>query len=336
MSKKAYFVEGMHCPSCEIYIESQFKNKDGIKKVKSNSKTQELVVEMNDKTDTDRLIKDINKNIKDAGYTIKEELIKEETSKGNLLLPLLIASSIIIIFFLLEKFVIRRTVFSDNTSYFSIFFIGIIASISSCMAVVGSLVLSMSSVFAKDRKGTLPMTLFHTSRVISFFILGGLLGAMGSLIVISKTTEIIIGIILFLIMLVLAINLLDISPWFRQFELTLPKKLSTSILDKIGGKTILTPILLGTTTFLLPCGFTQAMQLNAVVSGSFVEGALTMLVFSLGTLPILLLITIGSKKIIEGKNSKLFLKTSGFLVLFFAIYNIIGVLVANGVISPIF
>jgi sulfite exporter TauE/SafE len=175
------------------------------------------------------------------------------------------------------------------------------------------------------------MTVFHISRLISFFIFGGILGSIGSLFFISNEIEFLIGIVLTVIMIILGINLLDISHLFRRFELTIPKKLSTELLKNTKNSPF-APILFGAITFVLPCGFTQAMQLNAVLSGTFLQGALTMLIFSIGTLPILLLITQGSTKIIGSKHSDLFLKSSGFLVIFFTIYNLIGLLIANGII----
>lgn len=331
MSKKKYFVEGMHCPSCEIYVESQFKNRNGIKSVKSNNKTQELEIDVNSDMKIETVINEINKNMEGSGYTIKTEL---KDRKGNLqeyLLPFFIALFVIILFFILEKFIIKNTFSLDEMSYTTVFLIGIIASISSCMAVVGSLVLSMSSVYAKNSMNSKSMTIFHISRLISFFIFGGILGSIGSLFVISNKIEFIIGIILTIIMIALGVNLLDISPLFRKFELTIPKKLSTKLLSDTKNSSF-APILFGAITFILPCGFTQAMQLNAVLSGTFINGALTMLIFSIGTLPVLLLITLGSRKIINSKYSELFLKSSGFLVIFFTIYNLIGLLIANGII----
>lgn len=335
MTKKIYSVEGMHCPSCEIYIESQFNDIDGVKNVKSNSKTQKLTIEADDNIEMDKVIDNINKDIKKNGYNITTELNEKESNIKTYIYAFLISVLFMFFFFILERYVIGNAVFTDKISYPTIFLIGIIASISSCMAVVGTLVLSMSSVYAKSSSSTKPMVYFHISRILSFFILGGILGAVGSLFTISSGVEIAIGVLLFFVMLILGLNLLDISPRFRKFEITLPKGISTRLI-KNTGNSIFTPFLLGMITFFLPCGFTQAMQLNAVVSASFIGGALTMLVFSLGTLPVLSLITIGSKKIVNGKYSDLFLKSSGFLVIFFSIFNLVGSLIANGVISPIF
>lgn len=335
MNKKKYFVEGMHCPSCELYIETQFKDIKGIKSIKADNKTQTVVLEIEDSLDTEKIIADINKNMKGSGYNIKTKLEKKKVNSNSLSIAFVISILLLVTFLGIQELTIGESLFSKELSYPVIFLLGVLASFSSCMAVVGSLVLSMSSMYAKENIGFKPMILFHAARIVGFFLLGGILGLLGSLFILSKSIEILIGVFLFLVMLILGLNLLDISSIFKKFELTVPKSLSQKIFLKSNISKTLTPILFGIGTFFLPCGFTQAMQLNAVISGDFVQGALTMLLFALGTLPVLLLISFGSKRITESTNSDLFLKVSGFLVIFFAIYNLLGTLIANGIIPPL-
>ena len=336
MNKKKYFVDGMHCPSCELYIESQFKDIKGIKKVKSENSTQTLTFEIEDSLNAENIIAQINKKIDGSGYNIKTEIAEKKIDLKNLPLAFVIALLFLLIFAGIQTLTIGDSLFSKELSYPTIFLLGVLASFSSCMAVVGSIVLSMSSMYAKEKEGLRPMAFFHISRIVGFFLLGGVLGILGSLFLLSKSIEIVIGIFLFFVMLILGLNLLNISPWFRKFELTLPKSFSKGLFGRKVFTKILTPILFGVGTFFLPCGFTQAMQLNAVISGNFLQGALTMLIFALGTLPVLLFISFGSKKIVESTNSDLFLKIAGFLVIFFALYTLLGTLIANGIISPIF
>ena len=97
----------------------------------------------------------------------------------------------------------------------------------------------------------------------------------------------------------------------------------------------LTPILLGMSTFFLPCGFTQSMQVYALTTGDVLSGAMTMLVFSLGTLPVLALISFASVKLSKNLQSGLFFKTAGFIIIFFAIFNLLAALVAVGLINPL-
>lgn len=53
-------------------------------------------------------------------------------------------------------------------------------SLSTCMATVGGLLLSLSANYSKNNSAALPHVSFHLSRLISFFIFGGLIGLIGS------------------------------------------------------------------------------------------------------------------------------------------------------------
>ncbi|MEK7127591.1 MAG: cupredoxin domain-containing protein, partial [Patescibacteria group bacterium] len=71
----------------------------------------------------------------------------------------------------------------------------------------------------------------------------------------------------------------------------------------------------------LPCGFTQAMQLFAMSSGSPVTGALTLGTFALGTAPGLLGVG-GLTSVIKGTAARIFFKTAGLVVILLAVFNI--------------
>ena len=74
-------------------------------------------------------------------------------------------------------------------------------------------------------------------------------------------------------------------------------------------------------TFFLPCGFTQALQLYVLSKGSFTMGALTMLAFSLGTLPALLSLSALSS-FATGAFQRHFLKFAGAAVVILGLFNI--------------
>jgi hypothetical protein len=79
-------------------------------------------------------------------------------------------------------------------------------------------------------------------------------------------------------------------------------------------------MLLGVLTFFLPCGFTQAMQLYAVSTGSFTQGALIMGMFALGTAPGLLSIG-GLTAAVKGLLAQRFFRAAGVVVILFALFN---------------
>ncbi len=334
MENKQLYVEGMHCKACESLIETKLEKIKGIENVKADLSSKK--VNFDSKKSTSQLLEEINSVIEQNGYTVHKQQKKKYMDYKELGLSFVIASCIILLFVLIQKAGITDLINASTMTYPVVFFIGVIASVSTCMAVVGGLVLSISSTYAKRKSKNIPLTIFHISRIVSFFVLGGVLGYIGTLFTLTPTFYFVITAILFLVMLILAINLLDISPFFNKLQFTMPKSLTSKVLKTEKMKNMFTPILLGTASFFLPCGFTQSMQINAMASGDIVQGALIMLVFSLGTLPVLALISAGSNKLASSARSSLFFRTSGFLVLFFAIYTFFSSLVAMGFLRPIF
>lgn len=204
-----------------------------------------------------------------------------------------------------------------------VFLIGLTAGVSTCMALVGGLVLGASARFSADNPGATglekfkPHLLFNLGRIVSYFVFGGVIGLAGSFFQLSTSILGGLTVLVGIVMLVLGGQLVDIFPRLKKISFTLPK--SVSRLFGIQEQT--NPVLLGATTFFLPCGFTQAMQLYAMSTGSPVTGALTMGVFALGTAPGLLGVG-GLTSVVKGAFARLFFKGAGLVVAGLAIFNI--------------
>lgn len=134
---------------------------------------------------------------------------------------------------------------------------------------------------------------------------------------------------------VLGINLLDVMPFFRRLQPTLPSSISRRLLTVKALNHSVTPALLGAVTFFLPCGFTQSMQLYSLTTGSFGAGALTMGIFALGTLPVLGLLSFASSGLRSPKASGIFYKASGLVVIGFGAITLLTGLAAAGYLPPI-
>ncbi|MCB9806709.1 sulfite exporter TauE/SafE family protein [Candidatus Peribacteria bacterium] len=111
-------------------------------------------------------------------------------------------------------------------------------------------------------------------------------------------------------MIILGFNLLGM---LTQMNATFPTGIFQT-LRKIEHKT-LTPIIIGSITFFLPCGFTQSMQVAALSSGSFFGGGSIMLAFVLGTFPMLALLSFGVSGFSQSRYAELFFKTAGVVVI---------------------
>lgn len=330
-------VHGMHCSSCVVLIESELNDHELVERAIADLKSccVEVRGDFGDKNERE-IARELNPLLEKHGYklSIEKEAGTIEWSDFKMAFP--IAFGLITLFLFLQKIGIVNLMSVSELSYGTAFLIGLTASVSTCMAVVGGLVLSVSANYAKGGDKIGPQIFFHAGRIAAFFILGGVIGALGSAFQFNGTGTFVLNLTVGIVMLALGINLLDVFPWAKKLQLTLPRFLARHLLEVKRINHTLTPLFLGVVTFFLPCGFTQSMQLQAVLTGNFLTGALIMFIFALGTLPILALLGVGSLSIHDKVKSGIFFKTAGLLVIFFALFNLINSLVAIGALPPIF
>lgn len=335
--KYQFYVCGMHCSACEILTERRLKQNPKIVMVKSSLVTTTVEIE-GDFGDMSALeiLNELSPLLEDKGYGLSLEKPKKKVKWGDFMYAFPIAFAFIGVFLLLQKAGIVNLVSASEVSYGTAFMVGIIASLSTCMALVGGLVLSMSANFAKEGEKVRPQVLFHVGRIVSFFILGGVIAMIGSTFKLGVTGTFVLGMVVGMVMLILGLNLLDIFNFTKKLQPSMPKFISNRAMSVGNFTNTVTPVLVGIATFFLPCGFTQAMQIYSLSTGSFMSGALTMLFFALGTLPVLALISFSSFSIQDSSKSGIFFKSAGLVVIMFALFNIINSLVAAGYIAPIF
>jgi len=335
--KYIFYVQGMHCNSCELMIDSELKEQPDIIDVKSNLKNNTIEVsgDFGNKTPV-QIAEELTVILNPHGYVISVQRQTHFAKWGDFKIALPIAIIFAALFIFLQKLGIVNLVNASKFNYGTAFLIGIVASFSSCMAVVGGVLLSMSATFAREGDKVRPQLLFHIGRVISFFILGGVIGVLGSAFTLSTTTTFVLSIIVGVVMLILGINLLEVFHWTKKIQPSMPKFIAKRAHGISKFNHTFTPFLVGIATFFLPCGFTQSMQLTALSMGDFLRGGFTMLAFALGTLPVLVLISFSSFSMKNNSKSGVFFKTAGLIVIMFALFNIINSLVAIGAISPIF
>jgi sulfite exporter TauE/SafE len=130
-----------------------------------------------------------------------------------------------------------------------------------------------------------PSLLYNLGRVISYTLVGGLVGALGSVIAFDGFFKGAMQLVAGVFMVIMALILLGVFPWLRQFNISLPKAL-TSLVDGQRERSG-SPLVIGLLNGLMPCGPLQAMQLYALSTGSALTGALSMLAFVLGTVPLM-------------------------------------------------
>lgn len=333
MNTYTFHVSGTHCASCKILIEDTLSEQDFIASATVDLEKETVEIETDSDSSPLELAKILTSKIESSGYVVSvEKTISEDSTDEVIWKAIPIGLAVLALFFLLQKSGILNLGIDGHITPVTSFIIGLIASVSSCLTIVGGLVLSLSAKMSQDNvSDTKTFWLFHIGRLVSFALLGGVLGAVGSAIGISFTVTAILGIVASVVMLLLGLNLMGV---FAKSKITLPAGVF-NFFRRIEHKT-LTPLILGFATFFLPCGFTQSMQVSALGSGSFTSGLLLMLAFALGTLPMLLVLSFGSASFARGKYAPLFFKSSGVVVVGLGLFALLSGLAGLGVINPLF
>ena len=208
--------------------------------------------------------------------------------------------------------------------------LGLAAGVSTCMALVGGLVLALSASFqaatSTPRTGLAamrPAFVFLAGRIAGYGVFGALLGALGASITMPPQLTAILMIIVAVVMTILGARLTGLSPRIAGWSPTVPLSLGRSL--GLGGTgtgrySDGRAASLGAASFFLPCGFTQAVQIFALSTGSPLLGAALLATFAVGTAPGLLALA-GLPVLVPSGARPTLLRLVGVVVLAFASLN---------------
>lgn len=316
---KTLKLEGLTCTSCETRIENKLNKINGIIDVEVSYVTQILSVTYNEEKIS---LEEIKITIKKLDYGIEEDFTNTKVKKGKESYNQIIIIGIIL---LGGYLIIKNTIgfnfipeINPSMGYGVLFVIGLLTSIH-CVAMCGGINLSVcvsykSNQVRKSNNGLskfLPSLMYNAGRVISYTIIGGIVGALGSVFSISNTGSAFISILAGVFMVIMGLNMLNIFPWLRKLNPHMPKVFAKKINNKKKNKG---PFVVGLLNGLMPCGPLQAMQIYALGTGSILGGALSMFIFSLGTVPLLFAFgALGS--LLSSKFTKNMIKVSAVLVI---------------------
>lgn len=340
MKTKKFYIRGMHCVSCEKLLDDEFRQIAGVKDVRVDRLKNTGEVDYDGAEPDFEEIKKVAKKFGyDASETRGEKSNGMETKSGLLdwITAFVIVVGILFLFrfFQMTGVVDRVNLQSSEMNFGVAFLVGLVASVSSCLAVVGAVIIAFGEKYKSEGRGFFastvkPNILFHLGRLGTFFVLGGLLGLIGGELNISGNFVSVFNILIAVVMGWLGLNILGIVPSISNLGVRMPKGLTKNWSKLKASEHKAAPFLLGGLSFFLPCGFTQSMQIFALTSGSFWIGGLTLFIFALGTVPSLLILGITAS---WTRNSKMvvFQKVAGMLVVLFAFFTLQSGLALRGV-----
>ena len=294
-------VYDMTCTSCEGRVERALKKVDGVTNVAASYSNQQVIIDYdNELCSKEKLNDAINK----AGYRTKN------SNSIKLAGLLVIAAAVLLLGSSTSGFDMSAKL--NNASYAVLFIVGMLTSIH-CVGMCGGIMLTQSlsknSIVDENQnkfKSLIPTILYNAGRVISYTIIGGIVGGIGSVLSLSLNVKAGLQIFAGVFMVVMGLNMAGFS-LFRKFNIKLPWS-SCKLKNKPKS-----PFLVGMLNGLMPCGPLQTMQLYALGTGSALAGALSMFVFSLGTVPLMLIFGAVSGLLSKGYTKDI-LKFSGILV----------------------
>lgn len=292
--KEQLHIGGMTCVNCQNKIETGLRKLNGIEQVSVSYQSGSAHVAYDASLIS---FHQIEKKIEELGY---EVLTKGQAKQFDISRTISILAIIISLYVLLQQFGVLNMLapsrLTDSSmGYGMLFVVGLLTSVH-CIAMCGGINLSQclprqDNQDSRGRYDILPSLFYSTGRVVSYTVVGFCLGLVGMMLGGGSDAGIPVmvqGILKLLaggIMVVMGINMLNIFPWLRRWNPQMPN----FVVRQAGRKRAAArqPFVIGLLNGLMPCGPLQSIQIMALASGSPFTGALSMLLFSLGTVPLM-------------------------------------------------
>src|SRR3989339_1245946 len=224
-------IKGMHCRSCEMLVEEKLSQISEVTRSQASVARAGVDIFYHEQKPNDN---EVAEAIRAAGYEIG--MAKPKTWLNHNLSDYQDLGAVFFIFILaylvLKNFGVLNLGASLASSSFSlpiVLLIGLTAGFSTCMALVGGLVLGASAKFAEKHPTATslqkfkPHIFFNIGRIASYFFFGGVIGFAGSFFSLSPTVLGLLTIVVGGVMFLLGAQLIDISPRLRSVNITLPK-----------------------------------------------------------------------------------------------------------------
>jgi len=333
MRKTTIYVVDMTCSSCVARITQILEAVDGVAAVRVSLKGGRADIEY-DPTKT--TVEAMKATIEKAGYTTgngRNAGTASAVGIGLLLAALYMLANAAGLFNSLP-------VVNNSLGYGVLFIVGILTSVH-CVAMCGGIALSQSVARFGDAEPSgqgkigrlVPGLLYNGGRVVSYTIIGGIVGALGAAFSFTPAMKGLIAAVAGLFMVLLGLKMLGILSGLPRLSRILPLPVRNSLGRISAALGRRGPFVVGLLNGLMPCGPLQTMQLYALGTGSLLAGALSMFIFSVGTVPLMLVFSLAAA-FIPRKFVPVMVKASAVLVLFLGLITFGRAAALSGIAFP--
>ncbi len=288
-------LDGMTCINCQNRIQQRLSATKGVLDVKVSYRagTADIVYHPSAVS-----LQTITAVIENLGYRISNGKPAYSLQKTAGFLLLILSLFALLSHFGILNLLVPSQLADSTMGYGMLFVIGLITSVH-CIAMCGGI--NLSQCLPSENRDTCqtsrvtalrPALLYNIGRVISYTVIGFFLGLAGMLLStgtdagISTLLQGILKIIAGVFMVIMGLNMLGLFPSLRRFNIRMPKAFTRKV-NRAKARNN-RPLVVGLLNGLMPCGPLQSMQIIALASGNPITGACSMLLFSLGTVPLML------------------------------------------------
>jgi sulfite exporter TauE/SafE/copper chaperone CopZ len=281
-------IGGMHCRGCAVAIEEAVAGLPGVRAAKADYEAGQLQVTF----DLARISPDrIAEAVTARGYDCSP-LDTGDSRTRTWVRALGVSMGIAALGWLLaegdslaDRFHLPR--FERGMSYGLLFLVGLFTGLH-CIGMCGGFVVGYTARAATaGRYGLiLPHVLYGLGKTLSYTLMGGAFGLLGSFVAFTPEIRGYAAAAAGVFLVLFGINMLDWFPALHRIGLRMPRSLARFVGSEARRRK--SPFILGLLNgLMIACGPLQALYVMAAGTGSFREGAQLLLVFGLGTLPLM-------------------------------------------------
>lgn len=276
-------VSGMICRACEDAIADALLNTRGVVSAQAHYWRGRVTITYDPNIVTEDTLRQVLTN---AGYPPGTH------GMGGVVVDVICLALVGVLYWGLPKLLalVKVPALADNASLGLVFLVGLLTS-THCIGMCGGILLAQTTdarvVTGRSKRGLIASAAYNGGRVVSYTAVGALCGALGAVITYTPNIKSMVFTVAGALVLLIGLRMAGILPGLRSTETELPGacSLNARTRRRFAGR----PLIIGLLTGVTPCGALSAMWLCAMSSGSAARGALVMLVFSLGTVPLLFL-----------------------------------------------
>lgn len=258
-------VSGMICRACEDAIADALLHTRGVISAQAHYWRSRVTITYDPDIVTEDALRQVLTN---AGYPPGAH------GMGGVVVDLICLALVGVLYWGLPKLLmlVQVPALAEHASLGLVFLVGLLTS-THCIGMCGGILLAQTTdahgVTGRSKRGLIASAAYNGGRVVSYTAVGAVCGALGAVITYTPNIKSMVFTVAGALVLLIGLRMAGILPGLRPSETELPGacSLNARTRRRFAGQ----PLIIGLLTGVMPCG------------------ALVMLVFSLGTVPLLFL-----------------------------------------------